>query len=117
MCNKHPPMPLQFIAEGSSSVFINGQPAARSGDRSTCDAKIGTAEGLISPDVRIGGETIVVQEIRSGKTPGVGLAITALLMLRGNVKCFWSKLPCSGSPVAACCWCWCFASFRLRGPR
>lgn len=93
-CNKHPPMPLQFIAEGSSSVFINGQPAARSGDRSTCDAKIGTAEGLISPDVRIGGETIVVQEIRSGKTPGVGLAITALMMLRGNVKCFWSKLPC-----------------------
>ncbi|OAJ49363.1 RHS repeat-associated core domain-containing protein [Pseudomonas marginalis] len=93
-CNKHPPMPLQFIAEGSSSVFINGQPAARSGDRSTCDAKIGTAEGLISPDVRIGGETVVVQEIRSGKTPGVGLAITALLMLRGNVRCFWSKLPC-----------------------
>ncbi|WP_258166634.1 RHS repeat-associated core domain-containing protein [Pseudomonas poae] len=93
-CNKHPPMPLQFIAEGSSSVFINGQPAARAGDRSTCDAKIGTAEGLISPNVRIGGETIVVQEIRSGKTPGVGLAITALLMLRGNVRCFWTKLPC-----------------------
>ncbi|MCK3864986.1 DUF6531 domain-containing protein, partial [Pseudomonas sp. B329] len=93
-CNKHPPMPLQFIAEGSSSVFINGQPAARSGDRSTCDAKIGTAEGLISPDVRIGGETIVVQEIRSGKTPGVGLAIAVVMALRGNVKCFWTKLPC-----------------------
>ncbi|MFC6336099.1 type IV secretion protein Rhs [Pseudomonas sp. CCM 7891] len=93
-CNKHPPMPLQFIAEGSSSVFINGQPAARSGDRSTCDAKIGTAPGLISPDVRIGGETIVVREIRSGKTPGVGLGIAVLMMLRGNVKCFWSKLPC-----------------------
>ena len=93
-CNKHPPMPLQFIAEGSSSVFINGQPAARSGDRSTCDAKIGTAKGLISPDVRIGGETIVVQEIRSGKTPGVGLAIAVVMALRGNVKCFWTKLPC-----------------------
>ena len=93
-CNKHPPMPEQFLAEGSSSVFINGQPAARSGDRSTCDAKIGSAEGLISPDVRIGGETIVVREIRSGKTPGVGLAITALLMLRGNMRGFWSKLPC-----------------------
>ncbi|MBI6632759.1 RHS domain-containing protein [Pseudomonas paralactis] len=93
-CNKHPPMPLQFIAEGSSSVFINGQPAARSGDRSTCDAKIGTAEGLISPDVRIGGETIVVQEIRSGKTPGVGLAIAVVMALRGNLKCFWTKLPC-----------------------
>ncbi|EIK61676.1 RHS repeat-associated core domain-containing protein [Pseudomonas lactis] len=93
-CNKHPPMPLQFIAEGSSSVFINGQPAARSGDRSTCDAKIGTAKGLISPDVRIGGETIVVQEIRSGKTPGVGLAIAVVMALRGNLKCFWTKLPC-----------------------
>ena len=93
-CTKHPPMPLQFIAEGSSSVFINGQPAARSGDRSTCDAKIGTAEGLISPDVRIGGETIVVQEIRSGKTPGVGLAIAVVMALRGNLKCFWTKLPC-----------------------
>ncbi|WP_256593059.1 RHS repeat-associated core domain-containing protein [Pseudomonas sp. 2822-15] len=93
-CTKHPPMPLQFIAEGSSSVFINGQPAARSGDRSTCDAKIGTAKGLISPDVRIGGETIVVQEIRSGKTPGVGLAIAVVMALRGNVKCFWTKLPC-----------------------
>ncbi|NIL17667.1 RHS repeat-associated core domain-containing protein [Pseudomonas sp. AN3A02] len=93
-CNKHPPMPLQFIAEGSSSVFINGQPAARSGDRSTCDAKIGTAPGLISPDVRIGGGTIVVQEIRSGKTPGVGLAIAVVMALRGNVKCFWTKLPC-----------------------
>lgn len=93
-CNKHPPMPEQFLAEGSSSVFINGQPAARAGDRSTCDAKIGTAENLISPDVRIGGETIVVREIRSGKTPGVGLAITVLLMLRGNIRGFWSKLPC-----------------------
>ena len=73
-CTKHPPMPEQFIAEGSSSVFINGQPAARSGDRSTCDAKIGSVEGLISADVRIGGDTLVVREIRCGKTPGVGLA-------------------------------------------
>ncbi|CAD0265630.1 type IV secretion protein Rhs [Pseudomonas veronii] len=93
-CTKHPPMPEQFIAEGSSSVFINGQPAARSGDRSTCDAKIGSVEGLISADVRIGGDPVVVREIRSGKTPGVGLAIAALLALRGNVKGFWSKLPC-----------------------
>ncbi len=93
-CNKHPPMPEQFIAEGSRSVFINGQPAARSGDRSTCDAKIGTAEGLISTDVRIGGDSLVVREIRSGKTPGVGLAIAVLLALRGNVRGFWSKLPC-----------------------
>jgi len=93
-CTKHPPMPEQFIAEGSSSVFINGQPAARSGDRSTCDAKIGSVEGLISADVRIGGDPVVVRGIRSGKTPGVGLAIAALLALRGNVKGFWSKLPC-----------------------
>ncbi|WP_041021822.1 PAAR domain-containing protein, partial [Pseudomonas sp. SHC52] len=72
-CLKHPPMPPQFLAEGSDKVTINGQPAVRSGDRSTCEAKV-VSSGLISPDVTIGGGTVVVREIRSGKTPGVGLA-------------------------------------------
>ncbi len=70
-CDKHPPMPDQYMAEGSSRVFINGQPAVRSGDRSTCEAKVGTAQ--VSPNVIIGGAPVVVREIRSGKTPGVGL--------------------------------------------
>ncbi|MEA1032160.1 RHS repeat-associated core domain-containing protein [Pseudomonas sp. N-137] len=92
-CMKHPPMPPQFLAEGSDKVTINGQPAVRSGDRSTCDAKV-VSSGLISPDVTIGGGSVVVREIRSGKTPGVGLAVTALLMLKGGKGKFLSNLPC-----------------------
>lgn len=93
ICTKHPPMPPQFMAEGSDKVTINGQPAVRSGDRSTCDATVVSA-GLISPNVTIGGGSVVVREIRSGKTPGVGLAVTALLMLKGSKGKFFSKLPC-----------------------
>ena len=93
VCMKHPPMPPQFLAEGSEKVTINGQPAVRSGDRSTCDATV-VSSGLISSNVTIGGGPVVVREIRSGKTPGVGLAVTALLMLKGGKGKFFSKLPC-----------------------
>ncbi|MBV4464544.1 RHS domain-containing protein [Pseudomonas sp. SWRI79] len=93
VCMKHPPMPPQFMAEGSDKVTINGQPAVRSGDRSTCDAKV-VSSGLISSNVTIGGGSVVVREIRSGKTPGVGLAVTALLMLKGGKGKFLSNLPC-----------------------
>ncbi|WP_369301858.1 RHS repeat-associated core domain-containing protein [Pseudomonas sp. N2-5-1-1] len=93
VCMKHPPMPPQFLAEGSEKVTINGQPAVRSGDRSTCDATV-VSSGLISSNVTIGGGSVVVREIRSGKTPGVGLAVTALLMLKGGKGKFFSKLPC-----------------------
>ena len=93
VCMKHPPMPPQFLAEGSDKVTINGQPAVRSGDRSTCDATV-VSSGLISSNVTIGGGSVVVREIRSGKTPGVGLAVTALLMLKGGKGKFFSKLPC-----------------------
>lgn len=93
LCMKHPPMPPQFMAEGSDKVTINGQPAVRSGDRSTCDAKV-VSSGLISSNVTIGGGSVVVREIRSGKTPGVGLAVTVLLMLKGGKGKFFSKLPC-----------------------
>ncbi|UVH52372.1 DUF6531 domain-containing protein [Pseudomonas sp. CBSPBW29] len=93
-CHKHPSMPEQYLAEGSSSVFINGQPAVRSGDRSTCEAKVGAVTGLISPNVFIGGAPVVAREIRSGKTPGVGLAVTTLMTLRGGGSRFFSHLPC-----------------------
>ncbi len=92
-CTRHPPMPPQMLAEGSDKVTINGQPAVRSGDRSTCDATV-VSSGLISPDVRIGGGKVVVREIRSGKTPGVGLAVSALMVLRGGKGKFVSNLPC-----------------------
>jgi YD repeat-containing protein len=93
LCTRHPPMPPQMLAEGSDKVTINGQPAVRSGDRSTCDGTV-VSSGLISPNVRIGGGKVVVREIRSGKTPGVGLAITALMMLKGSKGKFLSNLPC-----------------------
>ncbi len=93
LCSKHPPMPPQYLAEGSSKVLINGHPACRSGDRSTCEAVI-VDGGLVSNNVRIGGEPIVVREIRSGKTPGIGLAVTALMLLRGRGGKFYSKFGC-----------------------
>lgn len=92
-CGKHPGTPGQYLAEGSSTVFINGQPAVRSGDRSTCDATV-VASGLISPNVRIGGGKAVVRTVRSGKTPGIGLAVSALMLLRGRPVKFVSNLPC-----------------------
>ncbi|WP_256262431.1 RHS repeat-associated core domain-containing protein [Pseudomonas gingeri] len=92
-CMKHPPMPPQFLAEGSQKVSINGQPAIRSGDRSTCDAKV-VSSGMVSSNVTIGGGSVVVREIRSGKTPGIGLAITVLMMLKGGKGNFRANLPC-----------------------
>ena len=93
LCDRHPGTQGQYLAEGSSSVFINGQPAVRSADRSTCDATV-VSSGSISPNVRIGGGKAVVRTIRSGKTPGVGLAVSALMMLRGGPAAFVSNLPC-----------------------
>ncbi|GAB7533779.1 RHS repeat-associated core domain-containing protein [Pseudomonas sp. 3A(2025)] len=93
LCTKHPPMPPQYLAEGSDKVTINSQPAVRSGDRSTCEAVVVSA-GPISSNVRIGGGTLTVREIRSGKTPGIGLAVTVLLMLKGSKGKFLSNLPC-----------------------
>lgn len=53
-----------FVAQGSRSVLINNQPAARNGEKSTCEAEIKVSE---NPRVRIGGETITVRDIHSGK--------------------------------------------------
>ncbi|MCL2894508.1 RHS repeat-associated core domain-containing protein [Brenneria tiliae] len=64
-CSKgHMAENVNFLAEGSKKVLINGHPAARNGDRSTCEAKISVAD---NPRVRIGGDSIVVRDIRSGK--------------------------------------------------
>ena len=47
------------MAQGSDSVYINGQPAARVGDRTVCDAKISAG----SPNVCIGGGTATTDAI------------------------------------------------------
>lgn len=66
-CSRHLPLPDNYIAQGSDKVFINGQPAARSGDKTTCDATIDVNE-KVSPNVRIGGGTATVRDIRNGKS-------------------------------------------------
>ncbi len=48
------------LAQGSSNVFINNQPAARKGDKLECSAAI--VEG--SPDVFIGGEQVTYLDIQ-----------------------------------------------------
>ncbi|MBP0593856.1 hypothetical protein J8I87_30080, partial [Paraburkholderia sp. LEh10] len=95
-CDKHPsPEPKEYLAEGVKHVTINGQPAARSGARSTCEAKIADApaEGAdVSPDVRIGGPLAVVREIRSGKAPvALVIGIVMAFMGRGSMA---SKAGC-----------------------
>ena len=102
-CEKHPPMEEQYLAEGSSKVYINSQPAVRSKDRSTCEATVSdnAAGRRVSHNVRIGGPPVVVREIRSGKTPGVALAITALMLLRGNPRNLLRQLPCMALGMGA----------------
>jgi len=56
-----------YIAEGSASVQINSQPASRKNDRSTCEAKIAPMQ--TGSKVRIGGNSVVVRDIHSGKNP------------------------------------------------
>lgn len=88
-CEKH--SDPQYLAEGSSNVFINGQPAVRAGDRTTCEATVSTD---VSPNVIIGGGTLTVRPIRSGKLPGLGLALTLLPMLLGRPGQVIRNLPC-----------------------
>lgn len=57
-CDEHGPAP-QYVAEGSSRVYINGFPAARVGDQLTCSATISKG----SPNVLIGGEKVQTDPI------------------------------------------------------
>ncbi|TFF42755.1 RHS repeat-associated core domain-containing protein [Pseudomonas sp. RIT623] len=97
VCSKHPPMPEQFVAQGSGKVFINGQPAARVGDKTTCDGPIGMT---FSPNVRIGGKTMTVRDIRDGKSALAkvfGLVAGMLIARKGTPK---SGRACTiGNPV------------------
>lgn len=80
--------PLTFLAEGSKKVQINSQPACRNGDRSTCEAKISdTQEKGI---VRIGGGSVVVRDIMSGRNPFAEMfgEILGALLLERRLPCF-----------------------------
>lgn len=60
-----------YLAEGSKTVLINGQPACRNDDRSTCEAKISHKQE--NRLVKIGGKSVVVRDIKSGKNPFMSL--------------------------------------------
>ncbi|QHM73916.1 putative deoxyribonuclease RhsA [Mixta intestinalis] len=89
-CRKHGPP--QYLAEGSDSVFINGQPAARAKDRTTCGATISDS---VSPDVIIGGKTLTVRDIKSGKLAGLAVAMIALSLVRGRPGKILKNMPCA----------------------
>lgn len=97
-CSRHPPLPENHIAQGSDKVFINGQPAARSGDKTTCDATIDVNE-KVSPNVRIGGGTATVRDIRNGKSKVAMFTgiIAGILISRRFGRIKGCKL---GNPVA-----------------
>ncbi|MCU5771725.1 DUF6531 domain-containing protein [Erwiniaceae bacterium BAC15a-03b] len=89
-CEKH--SGPQYLAEGSKTVFINGQPAVRAKDLTTCEAKI---SDKVSPDVIIGGETLRVRDIKSGKMAGLSVAMIALSLIRGRPGKIIKNMPCA----------------------
>ena len=102
VCSKHPPMPEQFVAQGSDKVFINGQPAARVGDKTTCDGPIGMT---YSPNVRIGGGTTTVRDIHDGKSAAakiIGLIAGMLISRRSRARPKPRNAPKPHSPVIRC---------------
>ncbi|EID7190271.1 PAAR domain-containing protein, partial [Escherichia coli] len=90
------PPAAEYIAEGARDVRINSQPAARSGARCTCEARVVNEPGngaFVSPDVRIGGPLLVVRDIRSGRSQITLVATVALMFLRpgkmlSKIACF-----------------------------
>ena len=97
-CHKHPPQPIQYLAEGSSQVSINDLPAVRAGDRTTCGGTVSTA---VSPNVIIGGKSVVVRPIHNGKVPGVEAALLVLSLLTCKPTKLLKELPCMFMGMAA----------------
>lgn len=88
-CTKH--NPPQYMAEGSSKVAINDLPAVRANDRTTCEAKVSTA---VSSNVIIGGGSVVVRPITSGKLPGLEFAFMLASLIKGKPSKMLKSLPC-----------------------
>ncbi|HFK4031230.1 TPA: DUF6531 domain-containing protein, partial [Escherichia coli] len=94
------PPAAEYIAEGARDVRINSQPAARSGARCTCEARVVNEPGngaFVSPDVRIGGPLLVVRDIRSGRSQITLVATVALMFLRPGKML--SKIACFAASV------------------
>ncbi|OCX20519.1 RHS repeat-associated core domain-containing protein [Pseudomonas graminis] len=84
VCTKHPPTVL--VAEGSTNVFINGNPAARKGDKLTCGAKIATG----SDNVRIGGGTQAYLPIDDEIPAPLRYGVDILMGAAGGAKLIWN---------------------------
>jgi uncharacterized Zn-binding protein involved in type VI secretion len=82
-CSDHSGSP-QIVAQGSSTVFINSQPASRKEDKLACSAIINDG----SPNVFIGGSTATTDDI-SPEVPGwvnwamLGVGFAAAVILAG----------------------------------
>lgn len=101
-CSNHPSPEGEHMAEGSSTVFINGHPASRIKDKTTCDGTVNTG----SKNVSIGGKKVAVREIKSEMPPWLstiakyaGLAIAICSAIRGRGPLL-SKLACFGMDFA-----------------
>ncbi len=77
ICDEHESP--QKIATGSTSVFINGMPAARLGDITICAARISSA----SPNVFIGGGTGSFANI-SPEVPQLAVDVAASMVVAGS---------------------------------
>lgn len=88
MTSYHVPLSAPAIAEGSSTVIINGMPAARQGDKLQCGAALQLGE----PSVFIGGETIRILEVNDFESElegvltkvALGAAVAGALLLTGG---------------------------------
>ena len=72
----HFPKDASRIAQGSDSVFINGQPAARVGDKLECNADIKHGEDTVI----IGGGTATVLEISDWETIAHNILVGVVLV-------------------------------------
>ncbi|CSQ05578.1 Uncharacterized conserved protein [Shigella sonnei] len=116
LCDKENKPPR--IAQGSSNVFINNQPAARKGDKLECSAAIVGG----SPDVFIGGEQVTYLDIQPEFPPWQrmilgGITIASYLLppagLLGKLKNLarlgklgncWGKAGSCWAQSSARCW-------------
>ncbi|WP_218189744.1 MULTISPECIES: PAAR domain-containing protein, partial [unclassified Pseudomonas] len=89
LCSDHPGVP-QTLAQGSRTVYINGQPAARVGDSTVCDGRISAG----SSNVFIGGDTETTDEI-APEVPGwleaavFGVGVASAVALVGPAMTLW----------------------------
>ena len=96
LCDKENKPPR--IAQGSSNVFINNQPAARKGDKLECSAAI--VEG--SPDVFIGGEQVTYLDIQPEFPPWQRMILGKSLKSIANKVIRWVTDPVDPVTGAYC---------------